>query len=99
MDIYTLRDMLSEAYASGYKKAVEDTGALPAYISLNKAYKKYKRRRVDLWIRNKFITPRPVSGKRNGTLELSRERLELLASLSYLDLEYRKIPPEKFEEE
>lgn len=94
MDFYTYIKLITDAYSNGYKKAIEDSGGLPTYLSLNQAYKKYKRKRVDQWVRLKLITLIPSSEKKNGAYKLLRERLELLASLSYLDIQYGKIPPE-----
>lgn len=95
MDLNFWTELLTEAYAQGFKKAIEASGGLPAYLSKNKAYSIYRRKRVEFWINKKLITPIPVSGKRNGEVQLSRERLELLDSLSYVDCEYGVVPPEQ----
>ena len=94
MDLNFFTKLISEAYAQGFKKALETSGGLPTYLSKNKAYAIYKRKRVETWIRMKLITPIPVSGKKNGEVQLSRERLELLDSLSYVDCVYGVVPPE-----
>lgn len=98
MEIKFWLDLIIGAYESGYKKALECTGKLPAYLSLNKAQKIYGRKRVNYWIESKLITPIKVTGKRNGELKLLRERLELLNGLSCVQIKFSIIPPEKLPE-
>ncbi|EHP47197.1 hypothetical protein [Odoribacter laneus] len=98
MDTHHITNLISQAYEAGYKRCLEDTGVLPKFLTLKQAYKIYKRRNVELWIKEKLITPLKISGKRNGAIKISRERLELLASLSYVDRVYGIIPPENKEE-
>lgn len=87
-------EIISEAYSAGYKKCLEDTGILPKFLTQNQTYKKYKRRRVELWVRLKLITPQPDSNNPKGIILYKRERLELLDNVSSIELHYGKIPPE-----
>lgn len=87
--------IISEAYSAGYKKCLEDRGILPKFLTQNQAYKKYKRRRVELWVRLKLITPQPDSKNPKGIILYNRERLELLDNINSIELHYGKIPSEK----
>lgn len=91
-------EIISEAYSAGYKKCLEDRGLLPKFLTQNQAHKKYKRRRVELWVRLKLITPQPDSNNPKGIILYNRERLELLDSVSSIELSYGKIPPENLQD-
>lgn len=95
MDNNLTTELISGAYKAGYKKCLEDTGLLPKYFSQNQAYKKYKRRRLERWVKLKLITPIYDNNKKNGIIYYERERLELLDSMNYLDRIHGIIPPEK----
>lgn len=95
MNDFLSTEIISGAYAAGYKKCLEDTGVLPKFLTQNQAHKKYRRRRVEFWVRKRLITQQCDSEHKNGVILYNRERLELLDSLSYIDIVYGKIPPEK----
>jgi hypothetical protein len=73
-------NLLSEAFRVGYQRGRESTAASPKYVSKNKAFKLFRRSRVENWINDGLI-----SGKPNGNGKTSTICFEL-AKLMELDM-------------
>jgi hypothetical protein len=85
MELYMSRDemtrLLANAVEIGVKKGLEATGTSPKLISQNKAYRRFRRSRVQNWVGDGLIVPRPNGNGRTSTVYYDYARLlELDAS-------------------
>lgn len=60
--------LLSESYQIGYRKAREDLGKQPKYISQNKAYALFMRSRVQNWVLDGLINGKPNGNGKTSTI-------------------------------
>jgi hypothetical protein len=85
LDFYCTRrellNLLKEATKIGYVKGMEDAGKAPKYISQNRAYKAFKKPRVQAWVNDGFILGKPNGNGRTSTVYYEYAKLlELDAS-------------------
>jgi len=75
-----LRQMLSTATEMGAKEALREAGLDKTQVSKAEAYRRYSRKRVDGWIKNKIIMP----VKAGKTVLLNVTELEAVSQTNLL---------------
>jgi hypothetical protein len=76
-----MTDLLAEAVRIGVEKGLENTGEAPKYVSQSRAYKLFCRSRVNNWVSDGLIVPKPNGNGKTSTVFYEYARLlELDAS-------------------
>jgi hypothetical protein len=60
--------LLSEAFQIGFQKGCESDSARPKYLSQNKAYQKFKKSRVQNWVKDGLIAGKPNGNGKTSTV-------------------------------
>lgn len=77
---FQLRQMLSTAAEMGAKSALREMGVDKTQISKAEAYRRYSRRRIDRWVRERKIMP----VKSRGSVLFNVSELEALSQSTEL---------------
>lgn len=77
-----LDSMLRRAAKVGAEAALVATGAKPEFISQRKAYSTYGEAKVDRWVAQCWVTPKPTGESSNSRIEYSVVELEIANSKS-----------------
>lgn len=72
---------IQASYEAGFYRCAETLGLLKPYLSLNQCYKRWGRKTVERWAAEGLISIEK-DGTKNSRCRVSRERVELVASMS-----------------
>ncbi len=70
LDIDQFKDMLAVAAEVGANSALVNAGLKKAQISKAEAYRRYGRKKIDRWIKDKIVIPIPI-GKTSVVLSVN----------------------------
>jgi hypothetical protein len=70
-----MEKLLAAGFLAGFQKCLEELGQKPRYISQNKAYREFKKIRVQNWVEDGLIKPKPNGGGRTSTIQYEYSRL------------------------
>ncbi len=92
------QELIANAVNIGYQKALVENGQLKAYLSKADAYRKYGRRQVDRWIREKLVT-KVKDGTNSSSIRLDRTELETVAMTSNRMSWFRSYVPDELKDD
>ncbi|WP_143072833.1 hypothetical protein [Parapedobacter indicus] len=76
-----MRDVLKDVAKVGAVQVLTEIGQLKPFITKAEAYRLYGRTKVDMWIRNRLVTPRGGFGEK---WRLERSELEAISASASL---------------
>ncbi len=92
------QELIANAVNIGYEKALADNGQIKAHLTKAEAYRKYGRRQVDRWLREKLID-KIKDGTNSSSIRLDRTQLETVAMTSNRMSWFRNYVPNDFKDE